>query len=178
MNKILIALLAIAFSGSTLAHDSDTPVCDQLDNRTSNVEIDGDFNFDDDEIRLRNDDGEEVMVITEDRELIYKGKQLALTPRGQELVDEYYDTFEDAMDDFTDLAGEAAHLGVDAALTVVTALFSGDMDEQEIETEIEARARNVTRAADRACGKLADIEAIELEMAEEIDGFEPVLFKH
>ncbi|MDX1443306.1 MAG: DUF2884 family protein [Gammaproteobacteria bacterium] len=175
-------LLGIALAGPLAAHPHDdhgssTPMCDRLDRETSHVTLNGDFNFNDDEIVLRDEDDRELMVITEDRELFYKGEKLALSQEGQVLVNTYYETFSDAMNDFTDLAGDAAGIGVDTATTVLAALFSGDINEAELEAKIEAKAAKIEASADAACARLASLEQIELAMAEEIDGFEPVLFQ-
>lgn len=156
--------------------DADTPMCDNLDNRTNNVSINGDFTFEGDEIHIRDEESGAQMIISEDRELWYNGRKLELTPRGQEMVDEYYETFQAAIGDFRTLAGDAADLGIDAFTSVISGLFSGDFNEQEIESEIEAKAANIEASADAACTRLASLESIELAMAEEIDGFEPILF--
>lgn len=176
MKYALIITFALVLAAPMTAAADNTPMCDRLDKRTHDININGDFNFSGDEIILRDEENREVMIITEDRELIYKGHKLDLTPRGQQLVNTYYDTFEQAMDEFADLAGEAAGLGVDTALSVVSALLSGDLDGDNIEREIEASARAVEHSADKACTTLGSLESIEMEMAEEIDGFEPVLF--
>jgi hypothetical protein len=176
MKYTLITTLALLFVAPMTVSADNTPMCDRLDERTHDININGDFNFSGDEIILRDEEDHEVMIITEERELIYKGHKLELTPRGQQLVNTYYDTFEQAMDEFADLAGEAAGLGVDTALSVVSALLSGDLHGDNIERKIEASTKAVEHSADKACTTLGSLESIEMEMAEEIDGFEPVLF--
>lgn len=177
MNFRITTLLALMLA-TPVALAGNTPMCDRLDDDTRDININSDFNFEGDEIRLRDEDDKEIMVITEDRRLYYMGEELDLTPRGRQLVGTYYDTFEDAMNDFTNLGMEAASLGVDAAAVVVSALFSGDFDEKRIEEEMKSKAEGIEASADAACAKLGALEGIEIEMAQEIDGFEPVLFKH
>lgn len=176
-HTMMITTFALLLAAPLTVPAENTPMCDRLDERTHDININGDFNFSGDEVILRDEKNREVMIITEERELIYKGRKLELTPRGQQLVNTYYDTFEQAMDEFAELAGEAAGLGVDTALSVVSALLSGDIDGDNIEREIEASAKAVEHSADKACATLGSLESIELEMAEEIDGFEPVLFR-
>lgn len=170
----LLALMLV----TPVALAGNTPMCDRLDDDTRDININGNFNFKGDDIRLRDDDDNEIMVITEDRRLYYMGEELDLTPRGRQLVDTYYDTFEGAMTDFRNLGMDAASLGVDAAAVVVSALFSGDFDEKRIEEEMKSKAAGIEASADAACTRLGSLESIETEMAQEIDGFEPVLFKH
>ena len=174
---LLVAGPVAAHPHSDNHHEPEIEVCDEFEKRTNDVSINGDFTFQDDDIHIRNKYSGVQMIISEDRELWYNGSRLDLSPRGQELVDAYYDTFDDAMSDFANLASDAAGLGVDAATAVISALFSGDFNEEKIEADVKAKATKIEASAEAACTRLASLESIELAMAVEIDGFEPVLFK-
>lgn len=177
MNKLVKILLAcglLSFSASSFADN--TPNCDALDGRADDgIHIDTDLDFDDGDL-VFTEDGARRMVITEDRELFLDGKQIELDARGQELVDDYYLTFEDFIGDVTDLAGDAAGLGVSAAIEAVALAFAGQDGMDDFEARMEERARDIEDQADRMCQRLRRIEGIELEMQSVVPGFEPMLF--
>jgi hypothetical protein len=165
----LLSLPAISFADNT-------PNCDALDGRTdNNINIDTDLDFNDGDL-VFTEDGVRRMVITEDRELFLDGERIELDARGQKLVDDYYLTFEDFIDDVTDLAGDAAGLGVSAAIEAVALVFNGEGAMGDFEARMEAKARDIEDQADRMCTRLRRIEGIELEMQSAVPGFEPLLF--
>ncbi|HEX6928679.1 MAG TPA: DUF2884 family protein [Gammaproteobacteria bacterium] len=177
MQKFLRIFLFGALCVSPPLHADNTPVCDALDARghDSTVDFSENFTFDDGDLILKRD-GQTLLVITEDRDLYYAGRKLELTPRGRALANEYYVSMEAAVDEFLNLAGDAAGLGISAAVRAIAQVVTGGLDEDEFEREVEAEAREIEAQADLACSHLLEIERIEAEMVEEIPGFRPVMF--
>lgn len=177
MNQLAKVFLACGLlSLPALSGADNTPHCDALDARTDgNIHVDTDLDFDNGDL-VFTEDGVRRMVITEDRELFLDGERIELDARGQELVDDYYLTFEDFIDDVTDLAGDAAGLGVSAAIEAVALVFAGQDGMDDFEARVEKRARDIEDQADRMCLRLRRIEGIELEMQSVVPGFEPMLF--
>lgn len=168
-----IALLALP----ALAHD--TPNCDALDrshgDNHDGFESDPDIDFENGNVIFRRN-GENIMMITEERELYLHGERVALDARGRELTDQYYLALEQFTDDVLDLAGDAAGLGISAAVEALAAVFTGSEETEAFEKRIEARARDVEKQADKMCVGLQGILRIEQEMQTMIPGFQPVMF--
>lgn len=148
-------------------------ICDnQFDGADDNRSIDFDFDSGDLIIQI---DHEEELVITETHDVIYKGRELELSARGRELAGQYYHTFDDVVDDISEIATDAATLGVTtASRAILAALTGGDTD--EIERQAEDKASEIEKAAEGMCERIGSIRDIEAEMAREIDGFQPVIF--
>lgn len=174
-NFIRTSLLAAAIVATPLyAHE--TPRCDALEDGISmRAGIDTNIDFDGDDIRFH-EDGKTVMLITSERELFLHDKQIELDAGGRELVDRYYVTVDQFVDDAVDLAGDAAGLGMSAAMGALAAIFKGEEGMQRFEERIEARARKIEAQADRMCERFSEIEGIEREMQERVPGFVPVMF--
>ncbi len=177
MNKLAKMLLTLGLLSLAAPSFADnTPNCDALDSRAgNNINIDTDLDFNKGDL-VFTEDGVQRMVITEERELFLDGERIELDARGKELVNDYYLTFEDFIDDVTDLAGDAAGLGVSAAIEAIALVFSGEDGMDDFEQRVEARARDIEDQADRMCVRLQRIEGIELEMQAVVPGFEPMLF--
>lgn len=174
---IFLAALGLAMTAApAFAHDPDsTPNCDALDASTADhIEIDNDMDFENGELIFR-EDGEVYMVITEDRELFIDGDSIELDARGKELVGRYYDAVDDVVEDALDIAGEAAGLGVSAAIQALAAVFSGE-DMDEFEQRIEEEASEIEARADSMCAHLRTIQDIELELERLVPEFEPRMF--
>lgn len=176
--KILLAALSLLSAPAlATAHDPDsaTPNCDALERSHGNhVEIDNDLDFENGELIFR-ENGEIYMVITEDDELFIDGERIELDARGQELVGRYYDTVDDFVEDAMDIAGDAAGLGISAAIQALAAVFSGqDMD--DFEQRIEEEAREIEASADSMCKRLHALREIETELQRAVPEFEPRMF--
>ncbi|MBW3567516.1 MAG: YggN family protein [Proteobacteria bacterium] len=173
--SLVVAAIAVAtITAPALAHE--TPRCDALEDGVGmRLGIDTNFDFDGDDLRFR-ENGKTVMVITQDRELFLHGEQVALDADGRELVDRYYITIETFVDDAIDLAGDAAGLGVSAALQALSSVFGGEDGMNRLEARIEARADEIRAKADAMCAGFNTLEGIEHEMQKAVPGFEPVMF--
>lgn len=170
-----IALIAALFVTAP-AFAQDIPACDALEDGVGiNAGIDTNLEFFGDDLRFE-ENGETLMRITEERELFLRGRQVELDERGRGLVDRYYLTVERFTRDAMDLAGDAAGLGVSAAIEAIAAIFHGDEGLQEMEARIEERAREIEAKADDMCDRFRGLEAIEREMQQVIPGFEPLVF--
>lgn len=169
------SLLAAAIMAMP-AHAHDTPRCDALEDGISmRAGIDTNIDFDGDDIRFH-EDGETVMLITGERDLYLHGERIELDAEGRTLVDRYYVTVDQFVDDAVDLAGDAAGLGVSAAMGALAAAFSGDEGMQRFEDRIEARADEIRAQANVMCERFSALEGIEQEMQERVPGFVPVMF--
>jgi len=176
MNSFIRVSLLGAALAATPAFAHETMRCDALEDGVGmRIGIDADFDFDGDDLRFR-DDGETVMMITNERELFLHGKQVELDANGRELVDRYYTTVEDFVGDAMDLAGDAAGLGVSAAVEALVAVVTGHDEMNRFEKRIEARAAEIEAQADRMCQRFNRLENIEHEMQKAVPGFEPLLF--
>lgn len=179
MNNFIRTALLLGAMVALPAAAHDTPRCDALEDGISmRAGIDANIDFDGDDIHFR-EDGKTVMLITAERDLFLHDKQVELDAEGKELVDRYYITVDRFVDDAVDLAGDAAGLGVSAAMGALAAVFSGEEGMQRFEERIEARARKIEEQADRMCERFGEIEGIEREMQERVPGFVPIMFvKH
>lgn len=176
IRNVFVAISFLVLPAQALAHDPDTPNCNALDAGTDDhIQIDRDMDFDNGELVFRRD-GDDHVVITEDRELFIDGERIELNDRGRELVGQYYDTVEDVFDEAMDIAGDAAGLGVSAALQALAAVFSGEDEMEAFEARIEEKAREFERQADAMCARLRVIEDIEIELQEIVPAFEPQMF--
>lgn len=148
-------------------------ICEsQFDDLDDDRNIDFDFDSGDLIIEV---DHEDQLIITEAHDVIYKGRQLPLSDRGRELAGRYYHTFDEVLGDITDIATDAATLGVTtASRAILAALTGGDTD--EIEQDAEEKADEIKQVAEAMCDRIASVREIEAEMAREIEGFQPVIF--
>src|SRR5690606_16009359 len=170
----VLSTAALAFPAAQ-ASDA-TPHRDALEDGVSiGLGADSRIDFVGDDLHVR-EDGATVMVITAERELYLKGAHMPLDASGRVLVDRYYITVENFIDDALDVAGDAAGLGLSAAFEVLAAVFHGEEEVARAEQRIEDRAREIEQQADRMCEQLRGIESIEREMQAAIPGFEPVMF--
>ncbi|MDX1453895.1 MAG: hypothetical protein R3217_00400 [Gammaproteobacteria bacterium] len=175
--------IGLATSPAALAghHDHDevhydfdnNNVCDdRLEKATGHNSVTFDFDNGDLYIDI---DHEEMLIITADDDVIYKGKSLELTARGRELAGDYRRVFRRVQDDVFDLVGDATAFGISTATEAIVSVFTGaDMDEFEAKTE--EKAAELEAQAEKMCERVLEIEPIEAEMAREIDGFQPVIF--
>jgi ribosome-associated translation inhibitor RaiA len=104
-------------------------------------------------IIFSHDDGDETVEITEDAELIVNGKRVNLDRRERELVEEYYATFNDIMNEAKSIGIQGAKVGVKgaaigikAALGVIMTL-SADCDREDLEESLEKEGEKLERAA-------------------------------
>ena len=193
-NPFILLAVVTLFSTSALAttsgahehfddHDNDglslnlggnhDGICEsQFDDLDDDRSIDFDFDSGDLVIEV---DNEERLVITEAHDVIYNGRKLPISERGRELAGQYYHTFDDVLSDITDIATDAATLGVTtASRAILAALTGGDTD--EIERDAEEKADEIKQVAEAMCDRIGNIREIEAEMAREIEGFQPVIF--
>lgn len=183
MNRLLVnfplALCLLSAPALVMAHDPDssnTPNCDALDrNYGDHIEIDSDVDFEKGELIFR-ENGDVYMIITEDDELFIKGERIELDARGRELVGKYYDTVDDVVDDAMDIAGEAADLGISAAIQALALIFSDEKEREEFEARIEEEAQEIEAMADSMCSHLRVIEDIEIELQRIVPEFEPRMY--
>lgn len=176
MNKLIRISLAAAAIAVAPVSAHETPHCDTVeDGAGMRLGIDANFDFDGNDLRFR-ENGKTIMLITHDRELFLHGKQIALDANGRELVDRYYITVETFVDDAMGLAGDAAGLGVSAALQALSSVFSGEDGMDRFEARIEARADEIRAKADVMCVGFNELEGIEHEMQKTMPGFAPVMF--
>lgn len=174
---VFAALFGTLVTVPAFAHEPTR--CDAMEDGLSmRAGIDTNFDFDGDDLRFK-EDGKVIMRITPHQELFLHGKQIELDANGKELVDSYYRTVDQFVDDAVDLAGDAAGLGVSAAMGALAAIFSGEEGMQRFEERIESRAARIKVQADLMCERFIVIETIEQQMQQRVPGFVPVMFaKH
>lgn len=174
LSRTLLLAGALVVSTPGLAHDM--PTCDALEDGVGiHTGVDSNLDFVGDDLRFR-EDGETVMLITEERELYLHGERIELDARGKELVDLYYVTVESFVHDAMDLAGDAAGLGVSAAVEAIAAVFHGEEELEAMEKRIEERAQEIEQKANTMCERFLGLQAVEREMQDVVPGFEPMMF--
>jgi|GEM_PF-2823455 len=104
-------------------------------------------------IIFSHDDGDETVEITEDAELIVNGSRVRLSGGERELVEQYYATFNDIMDEAKSigiqgakLGGKGAAIGIKAALGAFM-LLASDCDREDFEESLEEDGEKLERAA-------------------------------
>lgn len=179
MNKTLRNLILASCLLAPVAQADDMGVCKHLDmDANNNISMSlPDFRIFNDSLVLRDDDGEELLVITREGVLRYQGKELELTPHTRALALAYYENAQLATAEFAQLGMSAAKIGLSAVGEAFARLFTGRFDEQAFEEKIENKARDLEARANAGCTYLEDIRRIELELAAELPDFEPVLFR-
>lgn len=177
MNTISrLAISTLFVLGVSLpAAAQDDNLCEQIEGWSQRENRDIDFDFDSDDLIVR-DDGRKALVITEEHDVIYYGDKLELSEEGRRLAGTYYHAFDAIVDEAMDIAGDAAGLGISAATSALLAVFTGgDLD--DMEARIEEKAKAIEARAEGICTHFETIRDTEFAMAEEIQGFQPVLFQ-
>lgn len=134
---------------------------------------DMDVDFEDGDIIFtgRHHDDPEVRI-TEDYELYIDGEKLDLNDRQREIVAEYYDTFEEVIEEATKLGVKGAAIGAQGAALGVSALgklFKAALTEYELEDmerEIEKEARKIEEKAEKLEWEAEEIEALADKLEE------------
>lgn len=176
VRTVIPATLIAALLTALPVQAHELPACTDLDERVSNnFDIGPNFLVSNGDLKFK-EDGKVIMLVTQDGELHLNGQRIDLTPHAQKLVNAYYQQMDLAADEFSGMAGDAARLGISAAGTAIFRLLTGNMDAEEFEQQVEAKALQIEARANRACTHLQEIERIEMEMTAAIPGFQPVMF--
>ena len=104
-------------------------------------------------IIFSHDDGDETVEITEDAELIVNGSRVRLDRGERDLVEQYYATFNDIMNEAKSIGIQGAKVGAKGAAIGIKAalgafmLLASDCDRDDLEESLEEDGEKLERAA-------------------------------
>ncbi len=133
-----------------------------------NINID----FDDDILKVTNTDEKTSFTIDKKYELYINDKHIQTTPKQRKLTKEMYRSidliFKEAKDivwDGAKIGAEGAKLGLSAILCVFK-LISPDYDSDDLEEEMEQKAKKIEKKADKIELRAENIEDMARELEE------------
>lgn len=181
MKKIAVVLLALSLTvllaGSATADRHIHAVHVDHHSHLNGVDID----FEDGSIIFTDCEFGETVEITEDYELYVNDRLVELDENQQELVREYYDLFDEIIEEAKEIGWEGAKIGVSGAKLGLKALgglfkviftsYDSDDLERDMEREadrLEAKAKVLERKAEQIEDLAEDLEDLAYDMAEDI----------
>jgi len=173
---LAVAFLSLFLVSSVFAVGPKAGDCDEVIYNYSDdgwhFDNDISIDFDDGDIIFMSekyDDGE--IIITEDYKLYIDGDRIELNDEQQEILVEYYDTFEEIMEHATEIGMKGAAIGVEGAalgISVIGKLIRAALTDYEIEDmerDIEEQAEELEEKAEQLEWDADEIE----ELAERLE---------
>ncbi len=124
------------------------------------------IDFEDGTIILECRDNDDMVEISEDYKLFINGDRIKLNEGQQELVEKYYDSFDEIIDLAKEISIEGARIGAKGAelgLKAVSSVFKlieEDYDTDDLEREMERQAERIEAQAEKLEEKGEKLEDI------------------